>query len=191
MEPLATVGHHYLYDEWLMGNIYLKNNQKINNRFLKYDIDNKCFEIKTDNEIKVLKLERVDNFDLHHKGLIRKYTNAYNYTLADNSRLIGVFEILADGYHKLLCKTELQLIRSNYVAAIDMGSKADKISRRRELYILTDKMVHQVPKNKNNLFTIFGSESDTAKAYVKENNLRFNKEKDLAELITYLNNQKK
>lgn len=107
MEPLATKGHYFLNDEWLVGNILLKNNQSIKNRFIKYDIENKHLEIKVDNEVKVLEIDRVKDFEMYDNGFIKKFTNSYSYKLADNSRLIGVFEVLAEGKIKLFVKQKL------------------------------------------------------------------------------------
>lgn len=79
------------------------------------------------------------------------------------------------------------MIKSNYVAAIDMGSKADKITKRRDLYIYKDEKVHPLPKNKNNLLALLIDQNNKAEDFIKGEKLRLNKENDLVKLVQFLN----
>lgn len=183
--PAGVEGTHYISQEWNTGNIYLKSGDTLKNFPLMYDIDKRTIEINAKEVIKILPSEKVITFEWQEKtGKRASFINSEYYTL-DGTPLVGIFEILAAGHVQLLSRIDLDIKKSNYNVALDVGSKSDRIIRKEKLYLSRDKKLLEL-KGKED-FTLFGDKHEAIKQYVKENKLKPARKEDAIRIINYYN----
>lgn len=182
----ATEGTHFMYDNWMYGDLHLFNGQVIEKSLIKYDIERNRFEIKEE-DIKVLGGERVKNFEWQKTDGFSKaiYVNCASYFL-DGVPLIGFFEVLADGENKLLAKTNLDIIKANFDPKFDVGSKADEIVKKEVKYLSKDNDL-MIIKKKKSFLLFFEKKSNIISTYIKKNKLSTKSNEDLIRIIEYSN----
>jgi hypothetical protein len=186
--PLAK-GSVYLNDEWLSSNIYFKpgvfNGQKVENIPIKLDLKTNTIEVKTEEGIKVLPFDKVEKFEWLDPATLTLdvYTNCNKFTL-DGANFDSFCTVYGD-YVKLVKQNYVQVLKSNYNVAMDVGAKEDQIVRKSKLYLLKDNKMVECSKK-----TVYATMSDKAseiKKYIKGNNINLSNEDDLRALIDYYN----
>jgi len=186
-EP-KTIGTSYLFDTWHLGNINMGKSGKIRNQFIRYDLANHLIEIKFDSLIKAVDGIFVTDFNLVDiDGLLRNYVNCNQYVYED-TRLLGFFEIIAEGEYSLLLRTESIFIESDYIMQLDMGTRDNKIIKEEEYFIANNKNVIKVPKSRSNILEIYPS-IEGLKEFLKKERISTKKVSDLKKLLDYLNKQ--
>ncbi len=190
-KPPATVkGDYYLNDDWYTGTITLKTGQTIKAYPLKYDIENDFIEIKTKEEIKILKGERITSYQWYNPSENRpvQYIKAHGYTL-DGTPLLGFFKVLVDDTLKLFSKTETRIKKASYVEGLDMGDRSDKIIKHEKFYLADGHYRLSEIKNKSDLLNVMVPErAKDVLNFIKKEKLKISEQKDLVAIVTYCNN---
>ena len=174
----------YLMETWNTGTIYLKTNQTIKGYKLNYDLENDVVEIETKDGIKLLPGNRVKQFTLKTpsqpdslrflNGDAFKFENIYN---------IGFYEVLTSGPKmQVFKKTDVEVIRANFNAITNTGSKTDKITKKDKVYLAANNKVFLL---KGNDFDIFGSKADAVEKFAKTNKLKMKNPQDVAKMVNY------
>lgn len=147
--PPETIGDFYLDNEWLRGDIYLREEMKLESLFFRYNAKENYFEIKTDNEVKVLPGNRVISFDWVHNQNESdgKYANASQYNW--NGTIINNFlKVVYDGQYGLLMGDRFKVIPGNYNAALNVGERNDKIVKEKVYYFSHNGELLKVDSNR-------------------------------------------
>lgn len=183
------IGSHYLHDDWLTGNIYLKSGQKVKGKPLKYDLQTQVVRIRFDGVVKALKVSRVLRFELiNAEGNSDVFINADLFK-NENEISTGFFKLVQDGGLRLFSMTELQLVKANYAPTHNAGEMSDKYLKTDHFYFEKEMKVFKVSKNKNKSLKFFGTQAETVKNFMSENRLGFKKEQDLIQLVGFYNSQ--
>lgn len=189
--PAVIKGSYYLTDEWKRGTIYLKD-MSLKDYYFKYDIQHNQFEIKVDNQVKVLSGQRVEKFeqDDNLNAASDIYVNSRSYTL-DGAPVYGFLKVIEDGAWDLLTKTEVKLVKGGYVAALDAGSPDGQLSKS-EKYYLADKQGHLIlgqSIKKKNIPEVFQQESKEVQDRLIAANLSGKRLTDLIAMTNILNGE--
>lgn len=186
-EP-KTIGTSYLFDTWHLGNLSMGKSGMIRNQFIRYDLANHFIEIKFDSLIKAVDGIFVTDFSLVDvNGLLRNYINCNQYVYED-TRLLGFFEIIAEGEYSLFLRTESVFIESDYIMQLDMGTRDHKIIKEEEYFIANNKDVIKVPKSRNSILEIYPS-VEGLKEFLKKEKISTKNVSDLKKLVDFLNKQ--
>jgi len=177
-------GSPYLED-WQEGSIFMKNGDTIKTILLRFDVynndmqfmyDGKTWAIGAKNKVKVIKLEKHSFIYLPYK---------------DNNQIKeSFFEVLTAGKVSLLILYYPEVIRSNYNAVLNSGTKNDQLLLRKKYFFLEDDLVSFLDKKGKNLISANSQKSKEIKEFVKSNKLSFAEETDLITIADFLNSLK-
>jgi hypothetical protein len=185
--PPEVKGSYYLTEDWKRGTLYLQETA-LKDYYFRYDIQHNQFEIKTENQVKVLTGQRVAKFEQDNGEGVAAYVNAKPYTL-EGVPLQGFLQVIVDGNWDLVSKTEVKLVKAGYVAALDAGSPDSKLEKS-EKYYLSDKQGHLVLAQsikKKNIPTIFQEEPKETQDRLIAANLNSKRLLDLTNMVNILN----
>lgn len=184
----GLVGSPYLNDDWLIGNVSLKNGGEIKFAPIKYDILNSQVLFRETKRVMMVKLNYVDSFSLlqpngkYFEFIINKtWTN-------DSKDASGVYQTLSKiESYGLLKRHEIVLIKANYNVAMSTGVKDDRFKKKFKLYFLNTvkNEVEIVPNGKKKIGLYFNNEKITS--YIKTNKPNLKEEEGLIELIEFAN----
>lgn len=138
-----VVDYYYYNEEWHMGGIQLKNGQNVLGHHLKFDIYANHLEVRTPQGIKICPNQKIDQFFLITVPAndTLHFVDAKNYTFPDKAPVIGFLQIIQTGSYTLAAHYEAKKKASNYVQALDMGDRREKIVNSETYYIVKDKSV--------------------------------------------------
>lgn len=183
-KPKATKGTYYYVKNWRVGTIKLFSGEVIENYPLKYDMKMNQIDIKVDEEIKALSIGSVKEIAwTKSNGDTELLKNARIY----NKNEHGLLSIINNGNTPLLKKTSLKIQESNYNAALDVGNQAKKYIKTEEYYTISNGNLKKTRKSKRSFNKLFSDKTNIVKTYVKQNNLSYKKDNDLAKIFEYYN----
>ena len=188
--PGKTVGDYYLDRKWNTGSIFLKDSErKIEGFPLKYDIKTQTIEILANKTVKILDARKIKGMVWYDSltQLGSFFANAGEFT-EDGVPLVGLVEVMSDGQIPLLCYTTVWIKQADYVPALDVGSRDDKIMKRKTYYYSIN---HQITKitSKKKLLPAFGDRASAVDAFIKTNDLSVNQPFDLKRIFDFFNAQ--
>ena len=186
LPPAKIVGSNYLTDYWNLGTVYMKDDLVIENYPLKYDIENQRIEIKTEQDVKVLSIDRIKTIKWmdQEKG-DRTLINADSYSENDVP-LIGMFEVLHFGdKYQLYSKTDLSVKKAYYNQALDAGTRDDEILRKESLWLSNGTRIFPMT-GKKDLLDFCGDNADAVKSYMKSEKLTHRNQAHIVMVLAYL-----
>ena len=186
-KPGTTEGTVYLNKTWLPGTIYLKSGHVIKDFPLNYDVEHDMIEVETKDGIKVLPGSNAVKFTLwsgfRTDSMLYVNCDAYSF---NNIKHLGFYTVLKQGPKlQLLQRTDIQVMKANYNAITNTGTKNNQIIKKEKIYFAADKKVVEV-KDKHD-FSIFGAQQQAIKEYAKTHKLKLNRKDDAAKLTAYFN----
>jgi len=173
----------YYYNDWKMARIVLFTGEEIRSYPVKYDLTRNIIEIKTEEEIKLLSIGRVNEIHWTATGEV-----FYNTMIFDNFDEQGFFTKLHEGKISLLKKPYMKVIESNYVAEFDAGEEEDQYVKRFKYYYVIDNKVREFKKSKRNVLKLFNDNSEQIKDYISSKKLKCNNDIDLIKIFNYYEN---
>ncbi|MDW7694740.1 hypothetical protein R9C00_08300 [Flammeovirgaceae bacterium SG7u.111] len=190
LPPPETKGDFFYETEWQSAVIHLRNGQDIKNYPVRYDLENKLFEIKVDEKIKILKGNAVKSYEWLHFQYQQSesFVNAEDYEF-EGTKLLGFYKVLVSGDVSLLSMRKTKIKKPTYVEGIDVGSRDNEILKYDEFYVAKEGKVFQLTNNrkKDGAFLEELTGEKELDKYMKQNKLGTKKEKDLVQLFEYLN----
>jgi hypothetical protein len=180
-------GNVYLADDYLPGKIELKNGMIVDGHSFRYNLKEDMLEIMADNQIRVLRGERVKAFSWRESesGATENFVSSLNYAL-DNVPQIGFVKVLADGDWQLLSKYFLVVSKGQYVEALDAGIRDTKISKKETFFFSHDgNLIATTPKK--DFIDRVGDDDRALAAYMKDKKLSTKSVVDLKAIHSFLN----
>jgi hypothetical protein len=188
MEAGTVIGDYYLDKKWNNANILLYQSETIIEGYpVKYDVKNDLLEIKSRSGIKVLEGKKIKNLVWVNSITTQPhyFVNGAEYRF-ENSKLLGLLEVLVDGDMPLMKRSEVSIKKPNYNAALDVGSKDTKIYFK-TIYLYARSKKLTVIKNKEDVLNASGDRSAEVESFIKQDKINVNKEPGLKEVFEFLN----
>lgn len=185
-----VIGDTYLNTNWLQTTILLYEKDKLLEGYpVRYDIGLDELEIKGKKGVKVLGGNKVKSFVMID-SITQKpnyYINAKEFRNEDNVKLIGFFQVLADGSKPLFKKTSIKVKKGDYNVQFDVGSRDDKLLRKYDYFTTDGERVTELPSSNKKLFPFFGDKSKEIEEFVNTNKLSAKNEQHLQKIFEYYN----
>lgn len=178
----------YLRDDWTYGTLMLQSGDTLKDLSLKYDIKNSLLEINFNGGVKVVSLSKIKGFELAVVPRKQLFLNANRQQVPG---LTGLVEVLSTGKVSLYAKPSIEIMPSNYNAAMDVGSRNDKAIKKEDLFLLKDGNATEVTKAGKKIVAHFQGQEGDIQQYVKDNNLSYKKKEDLAKIVRFANDRAK
>ncbi|MFZ4398674.1 MAG: hypothetical protein ACOYO1_01470 [Bacteroidales bacterium] len=175
------IGSAYIYEDWKAADIKMTTDSAIYQDILiKVDILNNLIEIKDANEIKILPEKLTGFFIIKETDEIFITKNKLN-----NCILNGFSKVLYNGKTSLLSNYSARIKKANYNIALDVGNRNDEIIIEKKYFLLINKELKEVNRNKKKFIDSFAFNSKI-QDFIKEKNISPKNENDLIALLTFI-----
>lgn len=185
-EQVAEKGF-FLLKDWQIGDVVLNSGKVLNRVPIRYDIGNHMMHFKWNQKVKALYFQNIDYFIVYPtQGGQVKFSSCNLYNL--NAPIKGFFRELNSGKNKALSLTRLKYVKSSSLLTPGgVNDNQDEYHKIRRLYVNIEDQVYELPFSRKKFTKLFGSRSDQILSFMKDRNLKFKQEKDLARIMIYFN----
>ncbi|MEM6344662.1 MAG: hypothetical protein AAF927_12305 [Bacteroidota bacterium] len=180
-------GSLYWNEEWSKGTVKLKNGGKVDAFPMRFDLMGQGLEIFLGSETKLLPGSLIEEFYLEAEGEeLHHFVSPTSYFGYDGF-VDGFFEVLIEGPWTLLRKSEIELLKPNYVVALDAGSTSQTAIRQDMFYLFHEGELIRIPKQKKKAIDALKPHIPTIGARVKVDKINFKQLASLQLLVVDLN----
>jgi hypothetical protein len=185
-------GSFYYFPKWAKGSVQLNKSRLLTDQLIQYNIFNNTLELRSEKTKltfylvceDIVAFTLIDSLSNEHK-----FTNTKEYpsiSKKSSDKMQGFFEILVEGSHtKLLSKTDISILKSNYNVALDSGDKNDKIIKNESLYFLNNDHLLKIPKNKKEIIDLFIPYTAEINETISSRGLNIKSKEGLVEIVHY------
>jgi hypothetical protein len=188
-----VIGNPYIDTVWQAGNVkfYGKLNAKTDSLAgvpVRIDLMANEVEIKAGtNDIRATKAATVRYVDINNRqGTSSRFINVREYR-GDADELLGFFEQVVTGKFDLLQHPVVYIKRSNYNAAMNMGTKDDEIMKKSDWYVAYNKRAVKFAPSKKALLDLMHDRKEQIEAYLRSKRPDLKDKADLTALMMYYN----
>jgi hypothetical protein len=162
---------------------------------IKYDLQNDLVQINVSNVMQTFSARKIHYFEIFDET-IDSYRHFYAlpYNMQANYQVPLLFEVLYEGQLSLLCREEIVTETSpqynSYPYGYYGGSPYSQTrARLKYKYYFLEKQGEIVNYNmkKSELYSFFKKNQQQVKQYIKKNNLKHDRMRDLVRVIAYYN----
>ncbi|MEL6845754.1 MAG: hypothetical protein AAFP02_21315, partial [Bacteroidota bacterium] len=175
--------------EWAKGTVKLKNGGKVDALPMRFDLMGQGLEIFLGSETKLLPGSMIEEFylegplgGLHHFVNLSPYFGFQGFS-------DGFFEVMIEDDWTLLQKAEIEVLKPNYVVALDAGNMNQSIIRKDVYYLFHDGELVRIPKQKKKAMRVLGDYVADIDDRVKVQKLNLKQEASLRKLVLALNEE--
>jgi hypothetical protein len=188
--PPALVGSYYLYSDWTIGDVFLKDSTSLRGLSLRLDVKHNNIEINHAGEIKILPVAKcLVVLVKKNDGTTEEFVNA-DLFVQRYGNTQGLLRSVVAGDVALFAKTNAETISANYNAALDVGKRDNEIVLNTIYYFAKGNKLIPASENKKKFKAIMADEfPSTPWNEIKVFNLR--KPSHLIELTSLLAGQRK
>jgi len=178
-------GSPYLYDDWMIGDIFLDNGRGIKNVMIKFDVYAHRVLVYHENLKRVVLIEKqhTAEFILRVSGEERRFRKLMEVNSKSKVFDGCYFEVLSEG--------EISLLKLNYrdVYPINNPNKIfiDEFTDEENYMVFVNNDYKQIRLSRNYFFHNYPEYKDQLRKYIRKNKLKVRTEKDFVKAINYLN----
>lgn len=179
---------------WHKGKVVLLSEDTIFGK-IKYDLQNDLIQINVRNVMQTYSARKILYFEIFDET-IDSYRHFYAlpYSVQKNYEVPLLFEVLYEGQLSLLCREEIvteSVPQYNYPYSYYGNTPYGNQKRARlsyKYYFLDEKAgIQDYHMKKNELMTFFKKRQQEVKQYIKKNNLKHDRMRDLVRVTAYYN----
>jgi len=175
-------GSPYIFENWQSGVVYFKKNELSSDYKFNYNSYLDQVEFIKDNEHLMITNKK----DIDHIKFGEKDFYYLLFVKNDDKIISGYLDKLVEGKIILYKRYKCSLLENSNNYTITAGDVIDKFDQDTEYYISKDsKPAFKIKTNNRKLFNVFDSNKELVKEYIKNINVR--NEKDLIKLFEYYN----
>jgi len=179
-------GTRLLFTEWQESNIKLKSSADFSNMSVEsnFDLLSNKFFLKSSNKIYECNIDRLDRVRLINTRFVREFV----VKKLDNG-VYALFEELVTGKVNLYSKSNCKLVKAKYNAALDVGSKHDKVSCKTQYFVGSNDHMYPLPSKRKKLSKDLRKLQELA-TYLNDRKVDLKDEESLISAIHKFNNKK-
>jgi len=180
---------------WHTGKLVLLSEDTIIGK-IKYDLQNDAVQINVRNVVKTYSARKILYFEIFDET-IDSYRHFYAlpYSVQKNYEIPLLFEVLYEGHLSLLCREEIvteAVPQYNSYPYSTYGSSPYSNQKRARLnykyYFLDERTgIQDYNMKKSELMAFFKKQQQQVKQYIKKNNLKHDRMRDLVRVTAYYN----
>ncbi len=178
-------GSPYLYDDWMIGDIFLDNGKEIKNVMIKFDVFVHRVLVYHEYLKRVVLIEKqhTSEFILRVGEDEKKYRKIMNV----NSKS----KVLDGCYFEVLSEGEISLFKMNYRDIYPINNAnaiyIEEFSNEEAYMVYVNNDYKQIRLSKSYFFHNYPEYKDQIRKFIRKNKLKVRKEKDFVKAINYLN----
>jgi hypothetical protein len=187
-----VVGDTYISQDWKKGKVLLYGQEKFVGIYpVRYDLYSQEIEIQSAQGIRVIAGGKIRSFvTVEPYGRNSIFINIKEYSFKRPPSIDGFLKVVEDGPFALLSSTTINLKRPDYNEALNVGSRDYRIHKREKFFFLMNGTVTELPLRKKEFASLFPvGKRDLINQFIRDNNLRLDREPDLIRIFSELNSQ--
>lgn len=196
-EAPGVVGDFYIDSLWQNGDVKLikpiaqiggLESDTIANIRLRYNVLNDELEVLADEakkDIRVIRGSQLKSFKTNSGSGAVQYLNLA--AVNPNGEAKGFGAVLSSGKLTLLKVYKPKITKPNYNPGFGTGEKNTVVRLTSDYYLLTDKGVEKVSLSKKSLMPLLNDKKQEVDPYVKDHNVDFKDETQVADLLRFYN----
>jgi hypothetical protein len=184
----ARVGTVYHSLHWNASHLVLYNVEKPIEGFrVKFNITDNSIEVNTRSGVKVLSCDQVKML-VWVDSLTKRPTYFYNFKEWEQKESMhsGLLEQLIDGKAKLLKYLKIKVEKPNYVPALDMGNRNERLIRQEFHYLSCGNKLIRI-KNREDIISAYPENGPAIYDFIEKNKLKIKREADIRMIIEFIN----
>lgn len=194
-----VVGDFYFDSLWQQGNVQFTtiipqlggiDSDSISGIVIRYNVLNNELEVlvdKSKNDIRVIKGSQMKKFAVGKGAGVQTYINAASFK--SEKPLTGFASVLANGKLMLVRYYYPKITKPNYNPGFNTGEKNTIVRVASEFYIVSNGHAEKLNVNKKSILALMKDQGPDVEKYVKEQNVNFKSEEDLAGLFAFYNSK--
>jgi hypothetical protein len=181
-------GTPYLFNEWRLGNIYLKDNELIKNVKIKYNIytDDLLYLNSTSGDSLIINRSVINKFEITNNqtdDLILMEKINLKPEKSDKGTFV---KVLYKDSSKFILKYSKMFIPANYKGAYPTGNKYDEYTDKQQYYLITGKdNITKIRLKKKSVIKVLSDREDEIKDFIREKDLRMDNVDDIISVLKY------
>lgn len=195
LQQFNSVAQDFPSEMWHKGKLVLLSEDTLVGK-IKYDFQNEAVQINVRNVLKTFSARKILYFEIFDET-IDSYRHFYAlpYYVQRNYQVPLLFEVLYEGKLSLLCREEIVTENipqyNSYPYSYYGGRPSYNQTRARlsyKYYFLDEKgSIQDYKQKKSELLTFFKGHQQEVKQYIKKNNLKHDRMRDLVRIVAYYN----
>lgn len=184
---LQGFGKYHWENDWYVGNIYLKNSEKLKGYYLRYDILRNQIEIIVDDQYNYITHHQIDSLEWYNVKKLKqsRLINCANYEIKE-ADFNGFMEVLVDGEVMLLKRKFVYSLRES--TSPTLVNDTDNETRVFETYyIMQNDTMEELAGGRRKNIKVLDQYKKQIEKFIKDNSLGFNAENDLINIVNYYN----
>lgn len=178
---------NYWFDDWRNGGVMLKDSQLVKGFPLRYNRFSRNLEIRTVWDVKVLPDNKVDLAFFVADGDTSYFVDlTYYLGLPPNPSFTGLSRLLHQGNFTVFHRKEGEVLKANYVPALDAGYENDRIVFTDAFYLYDGTALELLPTNRKKLAKFLEAKGLDVEAYMKSERIKGKSPEDLIKLFQYI-----
>jgi hypothetical protein len=180
-------GNPYLTEQWTKGTVLLKNGRKYANVQLRYDLVGDEVLFKNEKSQQMMSFtDPVIEFQLNtdSENTASPMIFRSGYVSDDGVGAKAYFQVLCDLGVKLLKKQVKVIIETKEYSS---ATSTKNFSESTSYYLYKNNKAVKIRKDKKQIFSVLGNQTDALEKFIKDNNLNLKNESDLIRLVAHYN----
>jgi hypothetical protein len=180
-------GNPYLTEQWTKGTVLLKNGRKYANVQLRYDLVGDEVLFKDEKSQQMMSFtDPVIEFQLNTESENAASPMIFRsgYVSDDGIGTKAYFQVLCDQGVKLLKKQVKVIIETKEYSS---ATSTKNFSESTSYYLYKNNKAVKIRKDKKQIFSVLGNQTDALEKFIKDNNLNLKNESDLIRLVAHYN----
>ncbi len=195
LRPRTMEGSLYFREERLNTAIQLKNGRVMNGVPAKYNLENNSLEIFTETSVFQIPGAAIREFtfeaapDSEEPPRRYRFLSLEHFSSSEEIEDISFVYFLLEGPPGLLAGYEVEILKPNYVPALDAGSLNSRAVQKERFFLLDDRQLHPIPTRRKRAAELLRPFRPKVDDYLKAARTDLKKRSDLIRLFQWLNEE--
>lgn len=191
LRPRTMEGSLYLFDDPRPAAVKFRNGKAMNGKTVKYNLENDGLEVFVDENIYFIPGSMISEFALADPTAgpegYRRFIRSRELPGGESLKNTGFLAYDVEGPVSLLTGYEVEILKPNYVPALDAGSLNSKAYKKERYFLFDGERLQAVPKKKKEIKAFFSARCPQAMAALEEAGVRFKDKEDLIRAVIRCN----
>lgn len=187
--PRELEGSLYYSEEAMPGAIKLHNGKKLTAEKILFNLESNALEIITDRGVFAVPGGAVEEFTLQGESALIRYISPTVLTGGKGLEKIDFVRYELEGDPSLLSGYEIEILRPNYVPALDAGSRNPKAIQKERFFLLADQELSLLPTRRKKAAEMLELYRPGVDTFLKKEGIDLKARADLIRLFQWLNEE--
>lgn len=191
--PRELEGSLYYSEEAMPGAIKLHNDRKLTAERVLYNLESNALEILTDRGAFSIPGGAVEEFTLQEEqngeSMLVRFVSPVALSGGRDLDKVGFVRFELEGNPSLLSGYEIEILRPNYIPALDAGSRNPKAVQQERFFLYDDRQIKPIPTRRKKAAQLLEPFRSDAAEFLKAERIDLKDRDELVRLFQWLNGE--